>query len=237
MTEHTVKSCEHELRNLAQRVVEMGALVERQIREAVEGLIKREEALAQGVVAADAAVDAIGHEIEATAILLLAKRQPVVSDLREIVGALRISIDLERVGDFAKNIGKRLGAIKNDSYPTHLVKRIEHMADLAVGQLKDVLDSYTQHDTAKTIDVWRRDEEIDAIYISLFRELLTYMMEFPRSITFSTHLLFCAKNVERIGDHTTNIAETVHYMLEGVPLKEDRPKSHTTASGLYASFA
>ena len=164
-----------------------------------------------------------------TAIHMIAKRQPLASDLREIVGALRISIDLERIGDFAKNISKRVVALSDDSYPNDLMRRVEQMANLALVQLKSVLDSYAQRDVAKAIAVWKGDEEIDAMYTSLFRELLTYMMEEPRNITFSTHLLFCAKNIERIGDHATNIAETIYFMVEGVALKEERPKSDKTS--------
>lgn len=224
MTEHTVKAYEQELHELTQMIAEMGGLAERQIRDAVAALVKRDEELANRTIVADDAVDELQHRIESTAIHMIAKRQPLASDLRAIVGALRVSIDLERIGDFAKNIGKRIGALKDDSYPNYLIKRIEQMADLSLVQIKNVLDSYAQRDVAKAVAVWKRDEEIDEMYTSLFRELLTYMMEEPRNITFSTHLLFCAKNIERIGDHTTNIAETVHYMVEGVPLKDGRPK-------------
>jgi phosphate transport system protein len=224
MTEHTVKAYEQELHELVQMIAEMGGLAERQIRDAIAALIKRDADLANRAITADDAVDQLQHRIEQQAIHMIAKRQPLASDLRAIVGALRISIDLERIGDFAKNIGKRIGALTGDSYPNHLMKRLQQMADLSLVQIKDVLDSYTQCDVAKAVAVWKRDEEIDEMYTSLFRELLTYMMEEPRNITFSTHLLFCAKNIERIGDHTTNIAETVYYMVAGVPLKDGRPK-------------
>lgn len=224
MTEHTVKAYDQELNELAKLVVEMGGLAERQIRDAIDALTKRDEDLASRVIAADDAVDELQHRIEGMTIHMIGKRQPLAGDLREIVGALRISIDLERIGDFAKNIGKRLGALSGDSYPNYLMKRVEQMATLALTQINNVLESYVQHDVAKAVAVWKRDEEIDAMYTSLFRELLTYMMEEPRNITFSTHLLFCAKNIERMGDHATNIAETVHFMVAGVPLKEERPK-------------
>jgi phosphate transport system protein len=146
-------------------------------------------------------------------------------DLRETISAIRVSGDVERIGDLAKNIGKRALAIGGDFQPQKIVVGLQHMSDLVLGQLKDVLDAYSQQDTAKAIDVWKRDGAIDALYTSLFRELLTYMMEDPRNISFCTHLLFCAKNIERIGDHTTNIAETVHYLVTGETLAIDRPKA------------
>jgi phosphate transport system protein len=207
----------------------MGELAMTQIRRSMDALVRRDESLANQVIAADESIDDLQHRIETMAIQMIGRRQPMARDLRDIVGALRISIDLERVGDFAKNIGKRVAALTDDSYPNHLMKRLEQMASLALQQFKDVLDSYAQLDVGKAVAVWKRDEEIDAAYTSLFRELLTYMMEEPRNITFSTHMLFCAKNIERIGDHATNIAESVHYMVLGVPLKEERPKGDTTS--------
>ena len=215
MTEHTVKAYDQELHELTHLVSEMGARAEHQIRDSIGALVKRDENLANRVLAADDAIDELQHRIEAMTIHMIGKRQPMASDLRDIVGALRISIDLERIGDFAKNIAKRVKALSNDSYPNYLMKRLEQMANLALAQLKEVLDSYSQHDISKAVVVWKRDEEIDTMYTSLFRELLTYMMEEPRNITFSTHMLFCAKNIERIGDHATNIAETVHYTVCG----------------------
>ena len=229
MTEHTVKAYDQELHELEQMIAEMGGLAEREIRDAIAALIKRDLDLADRAIAADDAIDQLQHRIESMAVLMIAKRQPLAGDLREIVGALRISIDLERIGDFAKNICKRVEALSDDLYPNDLMRRVEQMANLALVQLKSVLDSYAQRDVAKAVAVWKGDQEIDATYTSLFRELLTYMMEEPRNITFSTHLLFCAKNIERIGDHTTNIAETIYFMVEGVALKEERPKSDKTS--------
>jgi phosphate transport system protein len=150
-------------------------------------------------------------------------------DLREIVGALRVASDIERIGDLAKNIAKRVVALGSDFYPQQVIRGVEHMADLVLGQLKEVLDAYARHDLDKAMAVWRGDEEIDAVNNSLFRELLTYMMEDPRNITFCTHLLFCAKNIERMGDHATNIAETVHYIVEGRALADERPKGDNTS--------
>src|SRR5262249_31014496 len=138
--------------------------------------------------------------------------------------------DLERVGDLAKNIGKRVAAINGDFHPQKLIRGVEHMSAMVLGQLKEVLDAYAGHDTAKALAVWRGDEEVDAMCTSLFRELLTYMMEDPRHITFCIHLMFCAKNIERMGDHATNIAETVYYMIEGQTITDERPKGDTLAA-------
>jgi phosphate transport system protein len=168
------------------------------------------------------------HEIEQKAVFTIARRQPMAVDLREIIAALRLSNDLERIGDLAKNIAKRVVALNGDFPPPKLIRGIEHMSDLVLGQLKEVLDSYARRDSARAVDVWKGDDKIDAVYTSLFRELLTYMMEDPRNITLCTHLLFCAKNIERMGDHATNIAETVYYMVEGRALADERPKMDTT---------
>jgi phosphate transport system protein len=148
--------------------------------------------------------------------------------LRDIVGALRFANDLERIGDLAKNIAKRVIALNSEFPPPKLIRGVEHMADLVLGQMKAVLDAYARRDDSKAMMVWRGDEEIDAVCTSVFRELLTYMMEDPRNITFCIHLMFCAKNIERMGDHATNIAETVHYIIEGSPIADQRPKGDTT---------
>jgi len=211
-------------------VAEMGGLAEKQIAESVDSLARRDANLAQRVVALDTTIDSLQREIEERAILTIARRQPMAVDLREIVGALRVSNDLERIGDLAKNIAKRVIALGNEFHPSKVIRGVEHMTDLVLGQLKDVLDAYARRDVSKALEVWRGDEEIDAVNNSLFRELLTYMMEDPRNITFCTHLLFCAKNIERMGDHATNIAETVYYIAEGRPLADERPKGDTTAS-------
>ena len=211
-------------------VAEMGGLAEKQIAESVDALARRDGKLAQRVVALDPSVDGLQREIEERAILTIARRQPMAVDLREIVGALRVSNDLERIGDLAKNIAKRVIALGPASYPTQVIRGVEHMADLVLGQVKQVLDAYARRDVPQAMEVWRGDEEIDAVNNSLFRELLTYMMEDPRNITFCTHLLFCAKNIERMGDHATNIAETVYYIVEGRAIADERPKGDTTAS-------
>jgi phosphate transport system protein len=177
---------------------------------------------------ADAAIDALQREIEEKAVLTIARRQPMAVDLRDVVGALRLANDLERIGDLAKNVAKRVIALNAEFPPPKLIRGVEHMTDLVLGQMKAVLDAYARRDDAKAMAVWRGDEEIDAVCTSVFRELLTYMMEDPRNISFCIHLLFCAKNIERMGDHATNIAETVHYIIDGRPITDARPKGDTT---------
>ena len=230
MSEHTIKAFDADLQDLTRVVAEMGGLAERQIAKAIEALDKRDPALADRVIAEDAKIDALQHEIEEKAVLTIARRQPMAVDLREIVGALRVSNDLERIGDLAKNIAKRVGALEEDFGSQQVMRGVEHMAELVLAQIKDVLDSFANRDSAKALAVWRNDEEIDAVNNSLFRELLTYMMEDPRNISYCIHLLFCAKNIERMGDHATNIAETVYFIAEGRTLAEERPKGDNTAS-------
>jgi phosphate transport system protein len=230
MSEHTIKAFDADLQDLTRVVAEMVGLAERQIAKAIEALDRRDPALADKVIAEDAKIDALQHEIEEKAVLTIARRQPMAVDLREIVGALRVSNDLERIGDLAKNIAKRVGALEEDFGSQQVMRGVEHMADLVLAQIKDVLDSFANRDSAKALAVWRNDEEIDAVNNSLFRELLTYMMEDPRNISYCIHLLFCAKNIERMGDHATNIAETVYFIAEGRTLAEERPKGDNTAS-------
>src|SRR6187402_1087097 len=224
MNEHTAKAFDSDLQELTRKVSEMGGLAEREIADAIQALTRRDIVLAKRVVATDPTIDALQQEIEEKAVLTIARRQPMAIDLREIVAALRVSNDLERIGDLAKNIGKRVGALEGDFYPTKLIRGVEHMASLVLAQLKQVLDAYAARDLPSALAVWKGDEEIDAMCTSLFRELLTYMMEDPRNITFCIHLMFCAKNIERIGDHATNIAETVFYMIEGQQLQSPRPR-------------
>jgi phosphate transport system protein len=229
LSEHTAKAFDTDLQELNSKVAEMGGLAEREIADAIQALTRRDVELAKRVVASDPNIDALQQEIEEKAILTIARRQPMAVDLREVVGALRVANDLERIGDLAKNIGKRVSALEGDFHPQKLIRGVEHMASLVLGQVKHVLDAYAGRDLKAALAVWKGDEEIDAICTSLFRELLTYMMEDPRNITFCIHLMFCAKNIERMGDHATNIAETVHYMVEGHPIADQRPKGDTTA--------
>ena len=229
MNEHTTKAFDIDLQEITRMVAEMGGLAEKQIADAIDALARRDGERARRVLAIDASIDALQREIEEKAVLTIARRQPMAVDLREIVGALRLANDLERIGDLAKNIAKPETAINGDFHPQKLLRGIQHMSAMVLAQLKQVLDAYASHDVNKALAVWKGDEEVDAMCTSLFRELLTYMMEDPRNITFCIHLLFCAKNIERMGDHATNIAETVYYVVEGHALAEERPKGDTTA--------
>jgi phosphate transport system protein len=224
MTEHIVKSFDTELQHLRRGISEMGGIGETMLSDATAALVQRNSSLAQTVIASDNRLDHLQREIEERGILTIARRQPLAIDLREIISTIRISGDLERIGDLAKNIAKRVLVIGSEFRPQKVVVGVQHISDLALGQLKDVLDAYAQSDVAAAMEVWKRDGAIDALHNSLFRELLTYMMEDPRNISFCTHLLFCTKNIERIGDHTTNIAETIHYLVTGETLAAERPK-------------
>ena len=222
--QHTFRAYDEELKFLANRIAAMGGHAERMVDEAVAALINSDPVLAGKVVDADAVLDAGQREIDDKAILVIARRQPMAADLREIIGAIRISADLERVGDLGKNIAKRVLAVTDGRQPPSLFRGLQALADLALTQLKEVLDVYATRDVDRISFVRDRDEQIDAMYTSLFRELLSYMMEDPRNITACTHLLFCAKNIERIGDHATNIAETVYYIVTGQQMPPERPK-------------
>ena len=230
MTEHTIRAFDADLQALARMISEMGGLAEKQVIDAVRALDKHDVALARRIIADDAKINAIQHEIEEKVVFTIARRQPMAADLREIVAALRISNDLERIGDLAKNIAKRVAVLEGEFRPRQVMRGVEHMADLALVQLKNVLDSYARRDVEKAVAVWRGDEAIDAVNNSLLRELLTYMIEEPRIIGYCIHLMFCAKNIERMGDHATNIAEIVYYMVEGKMLPDDRPKGDLTTS-------
>ncbi len=225
MSEHTVRGYDVELEALGRKIAEMGGIAEMMVSQAIEALSTGDMELARKVVATDARLDNLQREIDEQSILTLARRQPVAVDLREIIVAIRVSSDLERVGDLAKSIAKRAIKIAGESGVVHAVVGIKHMADLAATQLKDVLDAYAQRDTERAMTVWNQDAELDALEDSIFRDLLTRMMEDPRNITFCTHLLFCSKNIERIGDHTTNIAENIVYLATGETLPTDRPRA------------
>lgn len=229
MTEHIMKAFDSDLQGLTRMISEMGGFAEKQVVDSIGALSAYDLALAQRVIADDAKIDALQHEIEQRAIMTLARRQPMARDLREIIAALRISNDLERIGDLAKNIAKRVNALASGFHLPQITRGIEHMTNLVLTQLKKVLDSYAQRDSTEAMLVWRSDEQIDAVNNSLFRELLTYMLEQPRNIGVCIHLVFCAKNIERMGDHATNIAETVYYMIEGKVIADQRPKGDTTS--------
>ncbi|MDQ3560423.1 MAG: phosphate signaling complex protein PhoU [Pseudomonadota bacterium] len=225
MAQHIVTSFEDDLIGLARSIAEMGGHAEQLVERSITALLRSNPDLAHEVIAADKKVDALHRHIEERAILVIARRQPLAQDLRETVAAIRIASDLERIGDLGKNIAKRAIAIQSQSFSQKVRVGVEHLAELGLRQVKTVLDAYATRDLVKTQEVCAKDEEIDAVYNSLFRELLTYMMEDPRTISMCTHLLFCAKNIERIGDHATNIAETVHYLITGQQWSEPRQSS------------
>ncbi len=226
MTNHTVVAYDQELKELAGRIAEMGGMAEGLVADAIGALVRGDTGLAQRVILSDARLDRLQRTVEELAITIIARRQPMASDLRQIFVAMRVSGDLERVGDLAKSIAKRVIAMGGQVQVKSVVIGVEHLADIALEQLKAVLDAFTARDVEAALAVRERDEQIDALYTSLFRELLTYMMEDPRNITFCTHLLFCAKNIERMGDHATNVAEAVAYMVTGEPVTDDRPKAN-----------
>jgi phosphate transport system protein len=232
MSEHIVKSFDQELQLLDKKVAQMGGFAERLLAHAFDALEKRDPKLAEGTIASDRAIDQLERELQEQTIQMIARRQPVANDLRHIMTVLKIAGDLERTGDLAKNIAKRAQAVSGENHPKPLMTGLKHMVELALRQLKDVLDAYSERDAEKALRVWRQDERIDAMYNSLFRELLTYMMEDPRNIGLCTHLLFGAKNIERVGDHTTNIAENIYYLVHGRTLTDDRPKGDDTSSTL-----
>jgi phosphate transport system protein len=232
-TEHIIKSYDEELRRLNNTITQMGGLGESQLAAAIEAVVKRDSELAARVVEGDARVDQLEREVDGLVVRLLALRQPMARDLREILAALRIASDLERICDYAANVAKR-SIVLNQSPPVKPVYTLPRMVKLAQALTKDVLDAYVARDADKALVVWARDEELDEMYSSLFRELLTYMMEDPRNITACTHLLFMAKNVERIGDHATNIAETVYFLVNGTPLTQMRPKRDNSAETIIA---
>ena len=225
MTEHTVKSYDEELAHLTNIIARMGGMAEAQFAAGLQSLGKRDSDLAARGVAGDARVDELEQEIQSFTVRLLALRQPVASDLRHIVAALKISSELERIADYAANVAKRT-LILNQLPAVKPVSAVLHLARIVQEILKDILDAYIERDVEKAIRVWNRDEEVDDMYTGLFRELITYMMEDPRTITACTHLMFMAKNIERIGDHATNIAETLHFLVVGTPLKGARPKGN-----------
>ena len=227
MTEHTVSAFDAELKDLQRTIAEMGGIAERMLSDAVEALARQDTRLAQKIVATDQRLDALQREIEEMAILTIARRQPMAVDLRDVIATIRIANDLERVGDLVKNMAKRILAMENNFPPQKLLVGLNGITMLALQQFKTVIDAYTARDAMAALSVWQRDGEIDNLYNSLFRELLTYMMEDPRNIGFCTQLLFSAKNIERIGDHATNIAETVYYLVTGENLALDRPRGES----------
>jgi phosphate transport system protein len=230
MGEHTVTSFDAELEHIDRLIRDMGDLAGAMVAGAARALLASDNPLAQRVISDDAIMDAKQRELDDGAITLIAKRQPMAQDLRAVVGAIRMAADLERVGDLAKNIAKRVGAVGQTATPRNLSHSIDAMAALVLSQVNSVIDHYVARDPEALKALRADDEKIDIQYTSVFRELLTYMMEDPRNITACTHLLFCAKNLERIGDHVTNIAENAYFVMTGQLLPANRPKVDETAT-------
>jgi phosphate transport system protein len=228
MVQHTMLAFDADLRELRTAIVEMGTRTRKQLTEAVNALVERNVELARKVRTADTEIDALQHEIEAKAIGTIARRQPFAVDLREIVGALRIANDLERIGDLAVNIAKRTEQIGNQKWASEITAQLRHMTERVLEQLRHVIESYEHRDAAEALEVWRTDQDIDALHNSTFRQLLIFMMEDPGNISLGMHLLFSVKNIERIGDHATNIAESVHYIVQGGAIVGERPKVNVT---------
>ena len=226
--EHLVKSYDQELKRLRDMMTRMGGIVETQVALAADAIMQRDAAAATRAVEEDPKVDALEREVETFVIRLLALRQPMAGDLRQIVAALKITGDLERIGDYAANVAKRSIVLSQFTLPYSLAG-LAHLARLVQEQLKSIIDALGDADADKALEVWRSDQVVDDIYNAIFRELITYMMEDPRNITPCTHLLFIAKNLERIGDHATNIAENLYYAVKGETLPDSRPKGDTSA--------
>jgi phosphate transport system protein len=235
-TKHIVTSFEADLKKLRDMITGMGGLVERAVADAATALLERDAELAATVVQADHRIDAEEHAVEQFAVRLLALRQPVADDLRQVVQALKVTTDLERIGDYAANIAKR-SIVINQVASSFSLSGLGQMALLVQQNLKSCIDAVGEADPQKAIAVWRADQAVDDLYNTIFRELITYMMEDARSITGCTHLLFIAKNLERIGDHTTNIAELTYYAVTGDALPDFRPKGDQTSTYVHASTA
>jgi phosphate transport system protein len=230
IAEHTTRAFDFDLHELAAAIAEMGGLAEWQIAMAIEALTTRDSGLARRIIAADATMDIMQRHIEERAVEIIVRRQPVAGDLRQIIAILRIATDIERTGDLAKNISKRITAINREDTPSRSIRGMSHMATLMLAQLHDVLDGFARRDVAMAIDVWTRDQDIDHLCTSLFRELLACMTEGSVTMSLGAHLLFCTKNLERMGDHTTNIAEAILYIVNGETLSRERPKADLTST-------
>lgn len=229
MGEHTVTSFDEDLEAIDRLIRDMGDLAGAMVAAATRSLIDSDNPMAQRVISDDVVMDARQRDLDERAITLIAKRQPMAQDLRSVVGAIRMAADLERIGDLAKNIAKRVNAVGESQTPRSLTHSIDAMAQMVMAQVGSVIERYENRDAEGLVTLRADDEKIDVQYTSVFRELLTYMMEDPRNITTCTHLLFCAKNLERIGDHVTNIAENAYYVLTGQQLPMHRPKLDETS--------
>jgi phosphate transport system protein len=233
MSKHIVSAFDKDLRAISSRIAEMGGLADGQLGSAIEALQTRDSDLAAEVIQSDKRLDGMEAQLEKSAIEFMALRQPMASDLREVIAALKIATAIERIGDLAKNVAKRT-LILNQAAPIRVTSSVARMGKQARTLLAEALEAYTTRDTDRSVSVWKRDVEIDEIHNSIFRELITYMMEDPRTITLCSQLLFVVKNFERIGDHTTFIAEMTYFAVQGRPLGDDRPKSsnwHDIAMG------
>lgn len=228
-SQHIVRSYDDELARLNGEIQRMGELALAELEGAIDAVMSRDSDEAMRIVNDDDAIDALEHEISQDVIRLLALRQPMARDLREVLAALRIASDIERIGDYAANVAKRSIAL-NQAAPVQPVQALPRLAELAAELVREVLAAYQDRDADRALIAWTRDEELDGMYTGLFRELLTYMMEDPRTITSCTHLLFMAKNIERIGDHATNIAENIHFLVHGTPIGQARRKGDLSYS-------
>ncbi|MDX1484555.1 MAG: phosphate signaling complex protein PhoU [Alphaproteobacteria bacterium] len=220
---HIVKSYDDELKHLNNTIIEMGGLTEAQTEAAIQAFINRDVDLAYRIIDDDDRIDELNYEVDNQAMRLLALRQPMAFDLRNVVAALKISADLERIADYATNIARRTVPLSEAPTirPVHVIPR---MGRLVMRMMKNVIDAYIEQDAEKAVSVWHADEEVDEMYVSLFRELLTYMMEDTKHITPCTHVLFIAKNIERMGDHVTNVCETIYFLVHGTRLRENRER-------------
>lgn len=227
-SEHIVSSYEDELVHLAQSISEMGGAVETAIADATTALIKFDEGLAKRTIENDKKIDDMQRRIDENAVSMIARRQPMATDLRMIISSIHVANDLERIGDMAKNIARRTLQIEGFQLSPQFYSGIKHMSELTLLQVKDALDAFANRNAKEAIKVCERDNEVDALYASLFRELLTYMMEDPRNITQCTHLLFGAKSLERTGDHATNIAEAAYYLETGRSLAAEDSELNRT---------
>jgi len=227
--EHIIKSYDDELTRLTGELVRMGELAVSQLEAAIDVVERRDERAAQHVVNNDDAIDQLEQEISHDVVRLLALRAPIAGDLRNVFAALRIAADIERIGDYAANVAKRSIPLSMAA-PVAPTSGLAYLAELAAEEVRDVLRAYRDRDPERAYQVWKNDAELDEAYTGYFRQLLTYMMEDPRNITPCTHLLFMAKNIERIGDHATNIAENVWFQVTGEPLARQRSKRDLTAT-------
>jgi phosphate transport system protein len=216
--EHIVTAYSEELQALAQAIAEMGGQVEVAIENGTRALLKLDRELADVTIIADQRIDDMQRKIDDMAVSMIARRQPMASDLRAIITAIHVANDLERIGDMAKQLARRSLKLEGINLQPTFYNGVKNMTALVLRQVKDSLDAYANREADASVEVCNRDDEVDAMHTSLFRELLTYMLEDPRNITTCTHLLFCAKNLERIGDHATNIAERAYYLSTGKQL-------------------